>query len=259
MEGGTDNLWISDSSYGRAAFDLDTKGNLTLGVVAHGVPTTTFSAAEDVVVLANYGSDGSPRRIRTLCDLGISYIPSFRTLLNHMGPVYRLFANNYVPYPMSVHCDRSGNTYVRCRKRKTTDLSMNALTVGDTTFYAWAEAHQRVQTRFGTQGLLRWARNLEHDYNMFATGVEVTDDGHIYVWGNFRGGYLTFEDIELRQNASREYNGFVVHCNENSHLLRALHLQAAGNGLHSIGSLAIGPSGEVYVAGRFASVWRQVS
>lgn len=80
---------------------------------------------------------------------------------------------------MSIRCDRSGNTYVLWRKKKTTDLSMNALTVGDTNFYARAEAHQRVQTRFGAQGLLRWARNLEHDYNMFATGTDVTDDGHV--------------------------------------------------------------------------------
>lgn len=62
MEGGTDNLWIPDSSYGRAAFDLDTKGNLTLGAAAAGM-LPAFSAAEDGTVLANYGSDGSPQRI----------------------------------------------------------------------------------------------------------------------------------------------------------------------------------------------------
>ena len=256
VEGGTDDLWISNGWYGRATFDVDTQGNLTLGAVAHGVPPAAFSAAEDGAVLANYSSDGVPQRIQTLRDLGISYFPSFNMLRNQMGPLYRLFANSYVPRPRSLRRDRSGNMYVLWRKTKTTDRPTNTLTVRDTTFYARAEVSQSVLTKFDAQGSLEWARNLEHDFILWPTGMEVTEDGHVYVWGHFRGSYLILEDVELRQNAStesRKHDGFVAHYDENGHLLRALHLQAAGDGVHSIESLAIGPSGDVYVAGRFAS------
>ena len=256
VEGGTGNLWISNGWYGRAAFDADAKGNLTLGAVAAGVPPAAFSTAEDGVVLAHYGSDGLLERIQSLRDLGISYKPSFNTLRNHMGPIYRGFAWDYVPYPMSVRRDRNGNMYVLWSKKTADDALFNSLTVSDTTFYSLAEVYQGILTKFDAQGSFEWARNLQHDFILRPTGMEVTDGGHVYVWGNFRGGYLILEDVALRQNAPREsseYDGFVAHYDENGHFLRALHLQAAGNGIHSMESLATGPSGDVYVVGRFAS------
>ena len=256
VEGGTGDLWISNAWYGRASFDVDAAGNMVLGAVAEGVPPPSFSAAEDGVVLAHYSGDGALHRIQTLNDVGISYKPSFSTLRNHMGPIYRIFASSYVARPTSIRLDKSGNMYVLWRKSTVDDIVINSLTVSDTTLHHREEVYMRVLTKFDAQGSLQWVQNLEHDHTMYPTGMEVTDDGHVYVWGIFRGGYLILEDVELRQNASREsseYDGFVAHYDENGHLLRALHLQAAGDGIHSIESLATGPSGDVYVAGRFAS------
>ena len=110
VEGGTGDLWISNGRFGRAAFDVDAAGNMVLGAVADGELPPSLSAAEDGVVLAHYGSsDGALQRIQTLNDLGISYIPSFSTLRNHMGPIYRAFAGDYVATPESIRLDRSGN------------------------------------------------------------------------------------------------------------------------------------------------------
>ena len=112
VEGGTGDLWISNGWFGRAAFDVDAAGNMVLGAVADGELPPSFSAAEDGVVLAHYSSsDGALQRIQTLSDLGISYTPSFSTLRNHMGPIYRAFAGDYVATPQSIRLDRSGNMY----------------------------------------------------------------------------------------------------------------------------------------------------
>ena len=141
VEGGTGDLWISNGWFGRAAFDVDAAGNMVLGAVADGVPPPAFSAAEDGVVLAHYSSsDGALQRIQTLNDLGISYLPSFSTLRNHMGPIYRVFANSYVARPTSIRLDRSGNMYVLWRKTTADDWGINSLTVGDTTLHRREEA-----------------------------------------------------------------------------------------------------------------------
>ena len=254
VEGGTDDLWISNGWFGRAAFDVDAAGNMVLGAVAHGVPPPSFSAAEDGAVLAHYGSsEGVLQRIQTLNDLGISYKPSFSTIRNHMGPIYRLFANSYVARPTSIRLDKSGNMYVLWRKKTADAALFNSLTVSDTTLHHREEAYMRVLTKFDAQGTLLWARKLDHHHVLYPGGLEVAENGHVYVWGNFRGRYVEFEGVRLTQKEAEGYDGFVAHYDESGHLVRALHLETTGDGDHFVEALAIGASGDVYVGGRFGA------
>ncbi|MXY07114.1 MAG: T9SS type A sorting domain-containing protein [Rhodothermaceae bacterium] len=254
VEGGTGDLWISNGWYGRAAFDVDAAGNMVLGAVANGVPPPPFSAAEDGVVLAYYSSsDGALQRIQTLNDLGISYKPTFSTLRNHMGPIYRVFASDYVPYPDQIRRDKSGNMYVLWRKATIDDWGINSLTVSDTTLHHREEAYMRVLTKFDAQGTLLWARKLDNHYVLYPGGLEVAENGHVYVWGNFWGRYVEFEGVRLTQDEAEGFDGFVAHYDESGHLVRALHLETTGDGDHFVEALAIGTSGDVYVGGRFGT------
>ncbi|MXZ03970.1 MAG: T9SS type A sorting domain-containing protein [Rhodothermaceae bacterium] len=252
VEGGTGDLWISNGWFGRAAFDVDKAGNMVLGAVADGVPPPAFSAAEDGVVLAHYSSsDGALQRIQTLNDLEISYKPSFSTLRNHMGPIYRIFASSYVAWPRSLRLDKSGNMYVLWGKKTADAALFNSLTISDTTLHHREEAYMRVLTKFDAHGALLWARKLDNHYVLYPGGLEVAENGHVYVWGNFRGRYVEFEGVRLTQEEPEGFDGFVAHYDESGHLVRALHLETTGDGDHFIEALELGASGDVYVSGRF--------
>jgi len=254
VEGGTGDLWISDGWYGRAPFDMDAAGNIVLGAVADGVPPPSFSAAEDGVVLAHYSSsDGALQRIQTLSDLGISYTPSFSALRNNLRPIYGLFANSYVARPRSIRFDKSGNMYALWRKSAVDDWVINTLTVGDTTLHRREEAYMYVLSKFDPQGAFLWARMLDNHYVLHPAGLEVAENGHVYVWGNFWGHYVEFEGVRLTQEEAEGYDGFVAHYDESGHLVRALHLETTGDGDHFVEALGLGASGNVYVAGSFGA------
>ena len=254
VEGGTGDLWISNGWYGRAAFDVDAASNMVLGAVADGELPPSLSAAEDGVVLAHYGSsDGALQRIQTLNDLGISYIPSFSTLRNHMGPIFRAFAGDYVATPESIRLDKSGNEYVLWRKTTADAALFNSLTVGDTTLHRRQEAYIYALTKFDAQGTFLWARRLNNHYVLYPGGMEVAENGHVYVWGNFWGRYVEFEGVRLTQDEAEGYDGFVAHYDESGHLVRALHLETTGDGEHFVEALGLGASGDVYVGGRFGA------
>ncbi len=253
VEGGTGSLWISNGWFGRAAFDVDAAGNVVLGAVANGELPPSLSAAEDGVVLAHYGSsDGALQRIQSLNDLGISYIPSISTLRNDLGPIYRAFAGDYVARPTSMRIDQGGNMYVLWRKTTVDDWGINTLTVSDTTLTAQDEARSlNVLTKFDAQGTFLWARKLDSHYVVSPGGLEVAENGHIYVWGFFRGRYAEFEGARLTQEEAEGSDGFVAHYDERGHLVRALHLETTGDTGDYIETLAIGASGNVYVVGSF--------
>ena len=255
VEGGTGSLWISNGWFGRAAFDVDAAGNMVLGAVANGELPPSLSAAEDGAVLAHYGSsDGALQRIQTLSDLEISYIPSISTLRNDLGPIYRAFAGDYVARPTSIRLDRSGNMYALWVKSTVDDWGINTLTVGDTTLTAQDEARNlNVLTKFDAQGTFLWARRLDSHYVLSSGGLEVAENGHVYVWGFFRGRHAEFEGVQLMQDEAEGYDGFVAHYDESGHLVRALHLETTGDTGDFIEVLGIGASGNVYVVGSFGA------
>ena len=254
VEGGTGDLWISNGWFGRAAFDVDAAGNVVLGAVASGELPPSLSAAEDGVVLAHYSSsNGALQRIQTLNDLGISYTPSFSTLRNHMGPIYRAFAGDYVAIPQSIRLDRSGNMYAIWRKTTAKAALFNSLTISDTTLHRREQGSIRVLTKFDAQGTFLWARRLDNYYVVSPGGLEVAENGHVYVWGFFRGRHAEFEGVRLMQDEAEGYDGFVAHYDESGHLVRALHLETTGDTGDFIEVLGIGASGNVYVAGSFGA------
>ncbi len=254
VESGPGDLWISNGWFGRAAFDVDAAGNMVLGAVADGTPPPAFSTAEDGVVLAHYGSsDGALQRIQTLNDLGISYTPSFSTLRNNMGPIYRGFAYTYVAIPKSIRLDRGGNMYALWRKRTANAALFNSLTVGDTTLHRRQEVYIYVLTKFDAQGTFLWARRLDSDYVVSPGGLEVAENGHVYVWGFFQGRYVEIEGVRLTQEEAEGYDSFVALYDESGHLVRALHLETTGDMGDFIEGVAIGASGDVYVSGSFTA------
>ena len=254
VEGGTDDLWISNGWFGRAAFDVDAAGNVVLGAVASGELPPSLSAAEDGVVLAHYSSsNGALQRIQTLNDLGISYKPTFSTLRNHMGPIYRAFAGDYVATPQSIRLDRSGNMYAIWRKTTAKAALFNSLTISDTTLHRREQGSIRVLTKFDAQGTFLWARRLDNYYVVSPGGLEVAENGHVYVWGFFRGRYAEFEGVRLTQEEAEGSDGFVAHYDERGHLVRALHLETTGDTGDYIEGLAIGASGDIYVSGSFGA------
>ncbi len=153
------------------------------------------------------------------------YKPSFSTLRNHMGPIYRAFAGDYVPTPESIRLDRSGNMYVLWRKKTANAALFNSLTVSDTTLHRRQEAYIYALTKFDARGTLLWARRLDNHYVLYPGGLEVAENGHVYVWGNFWGRYVEFEGVRLTQKEAEGFDGFVAHYDESGHLVRALHLE----------------------------------
>ena len=89
--------------------------------------------------------------------------------------------------------------YALWRKKTANAALFNSLTVGDTTLHRRQEAHIYALTKFDTQGTFLWARRLDSHYVLSPGGLEVAENGHVYVWGNFRGRYAEFEGVRLTQ------------------------------------------------------------
>ena len=87
-----------------------------------------------------------------------------------------------------------------------------------------------VLTKFDPQGTFLWARMLDNHYVLSPGGLEVAENGHVYVWGNFWGRYVEFEGVRLTQKEAEGYDGFVAHYDESGHLVRALHLETTETG-----------------------------
>ena len=249
---GNDSMNLVRGSYGlsgKAAFDVDSAGNTVLGIGFWHQPPDAFSTAVDGSALVWYSRDGKLLRVQTLEDLGISYEPSLTELRNNpvrAGESSISGASNYILYPIIVRHDNNGNLYVVWRKASTKDRS-NSVTVGDTTFYPAENRYLYVLTKVDAQGALLWGRHLEHDHSMTPKGIETTEHGHAYLYGDFHGRYLVLGGVELTQEEPRLNGGFVAHFDGDGHVVRALH--ATGPGVQSVKTLALGPDGDVYVVG----------
>ena len=243
VEAGTAKLWVALGAYGKAAFDVDTDGNMVMGAVFYGEPPPAFSATEDGMVLFHYDRGGALQRIQTLEDLGFSYEPTFNELRSIPG----ISPGDKVPFPWAMRYDKRGNLYVEWVK-VAVDGRTNSLTIGDSTYYGRAPRSIAALTKFDTQGTLAWVRHIEYDRRFGTTDMEVTEDGQVYVHGQFGGRYLDLGGVELTRNQAEGTDGFVAHYDENGHLVRTL--QIGGSGDHSIWALAFGHSGDMYLAGR---------
>ncbi len=248
---GYDEISFSTINADKAAFDVDAAGNMVLGariheLLADSAQVDVPAVPEDGIVLVSYDKDGRLAWMRTLKDFGIAY-----------GPENDYFL--YVPNPVSLRRDREGSLYVVWRKAGWRDYSdHHSLTVGDSTFVAGTEKPLTILAKYDAEGTLLWARHLDTDLRAAPAGLEVTEEGHVYVWGRYSGQHLRLEDLVLESAVApiEKTKGFVAHYDEHGRLVRAMLAHGTGSstrddGLTSLLALDVGPSGDVYLVGRY--------
>ena len=106
-------------------------------------------------------------------------------------------------------------------------------------------------TKLSQDGIFLWGQQLLAD-NVRISSIETDAQGHVYVGGSFSGGSLQLGDTVLHSpdhaQPPRE-DGFVAHYDADGNLRWAGHV--TGTGVQGITAIAVGPSGYLYVAGKF--------
>ncbi len=124
--------------------------------------------------------------------------------------------------------------------RLTVDAAGHLLTVGASTI-----------TKLSQDGALLWNQQLLAD-NVYISSITTDAQGHVYVGGSFSGGSLRLGDTVLHSPDHAQppgKDGFVAHYDADGNLRWAAH--ATGAGAQDITAIAVGPSGDLYVTGKF--------
>ena len=106
-------------------------------------------------------------------------------------------------------------------------------------------------TKYSQDGALLWDQQLLGDY-VRISGITTDAQGHVYVGGYFSGGPLRLGDTVLHppdHAQPPEEDGFVAHYDAEGNLRWVGH--ATGAGAQDITAIAAGPSGDLYIAGKF--------
>src|SRR5439155_11202445 len=101
--------------------------------------------------------------------------------------------------------------------------------------------------KYGSAGNLLWARQSGFYYSDTARAVAVDSNGNIFVAGNFSGS-SSFGPTNLNSVAGSE-DIFVAKYDPDGTLVWAI--QAGGSGSDYAYSVAVDPSGNIYVGGFF--------
>ena len=111
--------------------------------------------------------------------------------------------------------------------------------------------HDATITKLSQDGALLWSQQPLADKVRIA-GIATDAQGHVYVGGSFSGGPLQLGDTMLHPpdhaQPPRE-GGFVAHYDAEGNLRWIGH--ATGPGAQNITAIAVGPSGDLYIAGTF--------
>ena len=106
-------------------------------------------------------------------------------------------------------------------------------------------------TKSSQDGALLWNQQLLAD-DVRISGITTDAQGHVYVGGSFSGGPLRLGDTVLHpldHAQPPEEDGFVAHYDAEGNLRWIGH--ATGPGAQNITAIAVGPSGDLYIAGKF--------
>ena len=106
-------------------------------------------------------------------------------------------------------------------------------------------------TKYSQDGALLWSQQLLTD-DVRISGITTDAQGHVYVGGYFSGGPLQLGDTVLHPPDHAQppgKDGFVAHYDAEGNLRWAGH--ATGTGAQDITAIAVGPLGDLYIAGKF--------
>ncbi len=106
-------------------------------------------------------------------------------------------------------------------------------------------------TKLSQDGILLWGQQLLGDHARISS-ITTDAQGHVYVGGSFSGGSLQLGDTVLHSPDHAQppgKDGFVAHYDAEGNLRWVGH--ATGAGAQEITAIAVGPSGDLYVAGKF--------
>ncbi len=189
-------------------------------VFGEGQPNEVrFAPGELDHALVSFTAEGDLRWVRTQSDLGIE--------------LYGFF-----PHLLAV--DTAGHLLISW--------------VGPPTKNAGFAGRAATITKHSQDGALLWRRELLA-HNVRISSITTDTQGHVYVGGSFSSGPLRLGDTSLHSPDSPnhvppwEKDGFVAHYDAEGHLRWAGH--ATGRGKQDITAIAVGPSGDLYVAGKF--------
>ncbi len=124
--------------------------------------------------------------------------------------------------------------------RLTVDTAGHLLTAGASTI-----------TKHSQDGALLWRQQLLGDHARISS-IATDAQGHVYVGGSFLGGSLQLGDTMLHSPDHAQppgEDGFVAHFDAQGNLRWAG--LATGPGAQDIAAIAVGPSRDLYVAGKF--------
>ena len=106
-------------------------------------------------------------------------------------------------------------------------------------------------TKYSQDDALLWDQQLLAD-NVRISSITTDSQGHVYVGGSFSGGPLRLGDTVLHSPDHAQppgEDGFVAHYDAEGNLRWAGHV--TGPGAQNITAIAVGPSGDLYVTGKF--------
>ncbi len=106
-------------------------------------------------------------------------------------------------------------------------------------------------TKLSQDGAFLWTQQLLAN-KVRISGITTDAQGHVYVGGSFSGGPLQLGDTVLHPPDHAQppgKDGFVAHYDAEGNLRWAGH--ATGTGAQDITAIAVGPSGDLYIAGTF--------
>ncbi len=232
----------------RGVFTIDGHGNTYLSgcfgegaVFGEGQSGEVILPDEDEVrALVSFDATGDLRWVRTFTDLGIQ-----EESQHYAGSIF------LSPSIQNITVDAEGNFFVAWATyydRGSGDSYPDPIILGNATFTE-PGGNGAFLTKHAPDGDILWARQIAGESDEHISDITADAQGHIYVGGGFYSSVLQIEEMLLVNSGDRS-DGFVARYDAEGNLRWVGH--ATGPGAQDITAIAVGPSGDLYVTGKFA-------